>query len=128
MNRQKNTPKPQHFPVDALRELLRQQAVDCSTRLSRSVARLTSCDALPCLEYGEEVQLEQALAEQLFYLQHCRNALERCIGAGGAVLRYRWADGRVTQTRFRRVGPSRVKVTGLPESFPAAGVSMAKSA
>lgn len=128
MNKQKNTPKSRQFPVDALRELLRQQAMDRSTRLSRSVARLTSCDALPCLEYGEEVRTEQALAEQLFYLQNCRTALERCLGAGGANLRYRWADGRVTQTRFRKIGPSRVKVTGLPESFTAPGASAAKSA
>lgn len=105
--------KTEYFPVSILREDLRQRANALATRLSRSVGRLTSCDSLPCLEYSDEVKAEQALAEQLFYIQHCRNALERCIGSGGATLRYRWADGAVTQTRFRKVGPSRVRVTGL---------------
>ena len=109
----KHNQKAEYFPISVLREQLRQQAGDHAARLSRSVGRLTSCDALPCLEYGEEVAAERSLAEQLFYAQYCREALERCIGSGGARLRYRWADGRVSQTRFRKVGPGRVKVTGL---------------
>lgn len=111
----KNNKKSQFFPISALREDLRLHATDLSTRLNRSVARLTSCDMLPCLEYGDEVKTEYALTEKLFYAQHCRNALERCIGVGGATLRYRWADGTCTVTRFRKIGPNRVKVTGLRE-------------
>lgn len=107
------TNKTEYFPISALREDLRQHANHYAVRLSRSVARLTSCDALPCLEYGEEVSMEHGLAEKLFYAQHCRNALERCIGSGSASLRYRWADGSVTMTRFRLVTPSRVKVVGM---------------
>lgn len=109
----KNNPKPQQFPISVLREDLRQRSCAVAARLSRSVGRLTSCDPLPCLEYGEEVLAEQRLAQELFYLQHCRNALERCIDAGGATLRYRWGDGHMTHTRFRKIGPGRVKVTGL---------------
>lgn len=101
------------YPISLLREDLRQQANAVAARLSRSVGRLTSCDPLPCLEYGEEVAAEQALAQKLFYLQNCRNALERCIAAGGASLRYHWADGTVTRTRFRKIGPGRVRAYGL---------------
>ena len=108
----KNNQKAQQFPISVLREDLRQRSCAVAARLSRSVGRLTSCDHLPCMEYGEEVQAEQSLAKELFYLQHCRNALEHCIGSGGATLRYRWGDGRVTSTRFRKIGPGRVKVTG----------------
>ena len=99
--------------IPELREQLRQQACDTATRLSRSVARLTSCEMLPCLEYGEEVAYQQELAQRLFYLQHCRNALERCIGGKSATLRYRWPDGTVTRTLFRRSGINQVKVSGL---------------
>ncbi len=104
------------YPISLLREELRQQANTLAARLSRSVGRLTSCDLLPCLEYGEEVAAEQSLAQKLFYLQNCRNALERCIASGGATLRYRWADGTVTRTRFRKIGPGRVRTTGLLSS------------
>jgi len=107
------TNKTAYFPISALREDLRQLASGYAARLSRSVSRLTSCDPLPCLEYGEEVKMEKGLAEKLFYAQHCRDALERCIVSGSVTLRYRWADGTVTLTRFRKVGPSRVKVVGL---------------
>lgn len=112
-----NNKKTEYFPISVLRENLRQRASGLAARLNRSVARLTSCDMLPCLEYGDEVKLEHELAEKLFYAQHCRDALERCISSGGAVLRYRWANGTVTHTRFRKVGPSRVKVTGLTDAF-----------
>ena len=103
----------QYYSVFQLREDLRKQANDVSARLSRSVGRLTSCDPDPCLEYGEEVAYQQALAQQLFYLQHCRNALERSIAAKSATLRYRWPDGSSSRTTFRKAGPNRVKVTGL---------------
>ncbi len=112
MNNKKNN-QTQEFPIPALRESLRQQASWQANRIHRSVARLTSCDELPCLEYGEEVKTEYAAAEVLFYLQYCRTALERCIAAGSAATRYRWSDGSVTTTRFRKIGPNRVRVTGL---------------
>lgn len=107
------TNKTEYFPVLTLREELRLRANAQATRLSRSVARLTSCDALPCLEYADEVRQEHSMAEKLFYLQHCRNALERCIGSGSAALRYHWSDGTVTMTRFRMVTPSRVRTVGM---------------
>ena len=110
--------KTEYFPISTLREELRLRASEYAGRLSRSVGRLTSCDRLPCLEYAEEVAAEHALAEKLFYAQHCQDALERCIDVGGAALRYRWADGSVTYTRFRKVGPGRVKVTGMQEHMP----------
>ena len=85
--------KTEYFPITSLREILRQRGTELTTRLSRSVGRLTSCDLLPCMEYGDEVAFQRSLAEELFYIQSCRNALERCIGNGGAAVRYRWADG-----------------------------------
>lgn len=105
--------QPQFFPASELREQLRQRANGLTARLSRSVARLTSCDPLPCPEYDEEVRFQQELAQELFYIQNCRTALERCIAGSGANLRYRWAGGSVSVTRFRKVGPSRIRVTGL---------------
>jgi hypothetical protein len=111
--------KTEYFPIHILREDLRQQASSQAVRLSRWVGRLTSCDSLPCLEYGQEVQAEYTLAQRLFYLQHCRNALERCIAGGSSMLRYRWLDGTVTKTSFKRVGPGRVRVTGLLLEGPA---------
>ena len=58
----------QQYPIPQLREELRQRANSLAMRLSRSVARLTSCDSLPCLEYGDEIQTEYALVQELFYL------------------------------------------------------------
>ena len=103
--------KTTEYPVSVLREQLRLQAVDMATRLNRSVGRLTSCDALPCTEYGEEVQKEQSLAQELFYIQHCRNALEQCIAGTSATLRYRRKDGTVAKITYRKVGPARIRVT-----------------
>ena len=99
--------------IPELREQLRQQANEVATRLSRSVARLTSCELQACLEYGEEVAYQQELAQTLFYLQHGRNPLERCIGGRSATLRYRWPDGKVSRTTFRRSGINQIKVSGL---------------
>ena len=59
------------------------------------------------------MRFEEALAEELFYLQRCRAVLKRCIHTGSAVLRYHRPDGTVTVTNFRMTGPSRVRVTGL---------------
>jgi len=109
----KKNENSQYFPVSVLREKLRLQSVELAEKLKRSVNRLTSCDRFPCLEYGEEVAAEMNLTEELFYIQHCRTALERCIGAGAATLRYRRRDGSVTVTRLRLVGPGRVRVSGL---------------
>jgi hypothetical protein len=105
--------KIEYFPISALRETFRQEASEKANRINRSVARLTSCDMLPCMEYGEEVRSEFVLAQELFYLQHCRTALERTLGGSEAKLRYRWPDGSSSRTTFRKAGPNRVKVTGL---------------
>ena len=105
--------KVTEYPIMTLREELRCLANEKAARLSRSVARLTSCDRLPCPEYGEEVRFEETLAAELFYLQQCRAALERCIHCGSAVLRYHQPNGELTVTNFRMVGPSRVRVSGL---------------
>ena len=101
------------YPIPALREDLRLRSSAVALRLSRSVGRLTSCELLPCLDYSEEIEYQKQLIEQLLYLQHCRDALEKCIHAGAALHRYRWRSGSVTVTRFRRVGPARVRVSGL---------------
>ena len=108
-----NKKQSQYFPISALRETLRLQAVDYATRLGRSVGRLTSCDMLPCEEYGDEVKTEYALAEKILYLQNNRNALEKCIAKSAASLRFRWSDGSVSVTRFKKIGLNRVKVFGL---------------
>lgn len=105
--------KPQMVPTRVLREQLRQRAMEASRKLSRSVGRLTSCDALPCLEYQGEVAREYAVVDQLLYVQNCRSALERCIAGRDARLRYRWRDGRVTVTRFRKVRQGCVQAYGL---------------
>ena len=105
--------KPQTVPTCVLREQLRQRAVEASQQLSRSVGRLTSCDSLPCLEYQGEVAREYAVVDQLLYVQNCRSALERCIAGRDARLRYRWRDGRVTVTRFRKVRQGCVQAYGL---------------
>ncbi len=102
------------FPIPELRETLRKQAMTLDNQLSRSVARRTTCDDIPCVEYDEEVRAQYQLAERLLCVQRCRYALELCMDRGGAVYRCRWADGTVTTTRFKKVGINRVKVTGLP--------------
>ena len=101
------------YPVRILREELRQRAVREAAALSRSVSRLTSYDIQPCTEYSEEVGSQYAAAERLLYIQHCRSSLEQCIASGASRLRYRWLDGHVTYTRFRKIAPARIKVVGL---------------
>lgn len=103
----------QEYPIHVIREQLRLRSTQEASLLSRSVGRLTSCDAQPCLEYRQEVASEYAVIDRLLYTQQCRSCLERCIGSGASRLRYRWQDGRVTETQFRRVGRARVRVTGL---------------
>ena len=109
----KNKNNTQEYPIQVLREQLRQRGAGQVQTLSRSVSRLTSCDAQPCLEYREEVTAEYGTIDQLLYIQQCRAALERCIGRGHARLRYRWRNGRVTETTFRRTAPGRIKAFGL---------------
>ena len=110
------------YPVRILREELRQRSVREAEMLSRSVSRLTSYYIQPCPEYWDEVDSQYAVAERLLYIQHCRSSLEQCIASGASCLRYRWHDGRVTYTRFRRTSPARIKVSGLlsgaPEALP----------
>lgn len=122
MNQNKNTcrtndsrssERPRILPRQRLREQLRQEASSRAERLSRSVGRLTSFDALPCPEYGAEVDQERTMIDELLYIQHCRSALERCLDQGSARLRYRWADGRVTVTSFQRMRQGRVRVFGF---------------
>ena len=111
------------YPIRTIREMLRQESIQQAALLTRSVSRLTSCDAMPCLEYHQEVESECRIMDRLVYLQSCRDALEKCISSGAARLRYRWRDGRETNTYFRRVSVGRVRAGGLeePASLPAAG-------
>ncbi len=115
MASQKNT---NEYPIHVLREDLRQRAAQQAAILSRSVGRLTSYDALPCTEYRQEVAGQYAVVERLLYLQQCRSALEQCIASGASRLRFRWQDGRVTETRFRKTGPARVRISGLLAENP----------
>ena len=101
------------LPIETARERFRGQAMDQAQRLSRSVARRTSDDAQPCLEYREEIQSERAAIDGLLYAQHCRDGLERCIASGSASLRYRGQDGTLRTVRFRRISLCRVKIWGL---------------
>ncbi len=110
----KNTLNEHFYLPEELRERLRQRAVACSSRLDRAAARRTSADPLPCPEYGEEVARQFALAEELFHIQYCRAALERCIDSGAASLRYHRADGAPVRTVFRMTERGLVQVTGLP--------------
>ena len=105
--------KARVFRIHVLRERLRLAAVDRCSAMSRSVARLASADALPCLEYGDEVARESALACEAMYLQYCRSALERCIASGSAGFRFRWPDGFSTATRFVRGDGGTVKAVNL---------------
>ena len=103
------------YPIPALREELRLRSSALAVKLSRSVGRLTSCENAPCLEYGDEVRFQQELIRRLMYLQHCREALERCIAGARVTVRFRRPDGSAGRTVFRKDGPNRVRVTGLTE-------------
>lgn len=111
------------YPIHIIREYLRQCAVQEAAVLSRSVSRLTSYDAMPCMEYSQEVACQYAVTEKLLYIQQCRSSLERCIASGASHLRYHWRDGQVTDTRFRKTESAKIKVSGLliEAPLPAAG-------
>ena len=100
------------LPAEAAREDLRRRAVRQTEKLSRSVARLTSCDA-PCVEYADEVLYEKAVIDDLLYYQQCRAALERCLENKSATLHYRWQDGTVKTVSFQRLSLSRVSIQEL---------------
>lgn len=101
-------PRTAKKPVAVLREDLRLSAERLAEALSRSVRRKTSDDELPCLEYGDEVKNQYALANELLYVQCCRKALEACVASGHAGLRFRHPDGTVVRTWFRRTSLGRV--------------------
>ena len=98
------------LPAETAREELRRRAVRQTEKLSRSVARLTSCDA-PCVEYA--VLYEKAVIDDLLYYQQCRAALERCLENKSATLHYRWQDGTVKTVSFQRLSLSRVSIQEL---------------
>ena len=100
------------LPAETAREDLRRRAVRQTEKLSRSVARLTSCDA-PCVEYTDEVLLEKAVIDDLLLYQYCRSALERCLENKSATLHYRWQDGTVKTVSFQRLSLSRVSIQEL---------------
>ena len=91
-----------HGSVLAIRQELQQQSTELATQLQRSVQRATSVDHLPCDEYGAEVARQHALAEELLFVQHCRNALERSVAKGSSRLVWRWQGGGRSEVRFRR--------------------------
>ena len=101
------------LPAETAREELRRRAVRQTEKLSRSVARLTSCDA-PCVEYADEVLYEKAVIDDLLYYQQCRAApLERWLENKSATLHYRWQDGTVKTVSFQRLSLSRVSIQEL---------------
>lgn len=100
------------LPVEGAREELRRRAVCQAEKLSRSVARLTSCDD-PCIEYADEVLHEKAVIDDLLFYQCCRAALERCLENKSAALRYKRQDGTVRTVSFQRQSLGRVKIQGL---------------
>ena len=100
------------LPAETAREELRRRAVRQTEKLSRSVARLTSCDA-PCVEYADEVLYEKAVIDDLLYYQQCRAALERCLENKSATLHYRWQDGTVKTVSFQRQSLGKVRIQGL---------------
>ena len=100
------------LPAETAREELRRRAVRQTEKLSRSGARLTSCDA-PCVEYADEVLYEKAVIDDLLYYQQCRAALERCLENKSATLHYRWQDGTVKTVSFQRLSLSRVSIQEL---------------
>lgn len=100
------------LPAETAREDLRRQAVRQTEKLSRSVARLTSCDA-PCIEYTDEVLLEKAVIDDLLFYQYCRSALERCLANENSTLRYRRKDGTIQIVSFQRLSLGRVSIQGL---------------
>lgn len=109
---QKNEPSV-ILPVETARETLRARALSHAQTLARSVSRLTSADAQPCLEYGEEIAAQRSDMDALLFAQHCRCCLERCIAGGRSSLRYRFLDGSTACVRFQRLSLGRVRIRGL---------------
>ncbi len=103
------------YPIPVLKQLLHSCSKAHANTLTRSVSRLTSCDEVPCMEYGEEVTRQQDIARRLLFVQHCRNALERVVVLGEVTLNYCWQQGISTTTVFKKVGPNRVRVSGYFE-------------
>ena len=100
------------LPAEDAREELRRRAACQTEKLSRSVARLTSCDD-PCVEYADEVLQERAVIDDILYYQQCRVALERCLANKVSGLRYKRQDGSVRTVSFQRLSLGRVKIWGL---------------
>ena len=100
------------LPVEGAREELRRRAVCQAEKLSRSVARLTSCDD-PCIEYADEVLYEKTVIDDLLFYQYCRSALERCLANENSTLRYRRKDGTIQIVSFQRLSLGRVSIQGL---------------
>lgn len=103
------------YPIHVLRENLRQASLKKAAKLSRSVGLLTSYDAQPCTEYGQEVDTQYAVAGDLLCVQRCRAALERCIASGYARTSYKRPDGTSAEARFRKTSPGRVRAYCLPD-------------
>lgn len=89
-------------PITAVREELQRRSMELAGQLARSVGRAASVDQVACLEYGDEVALQRQLMEELLFLQHCREALERAIHTGSSHLVWHWHGGSSTTVRFRR--------------------------
>lgn len=98
--------KTYEYPIEDLREILRDKAVDVSARLSRSVARKTSADSLPCLEYGDEVAEQMKLSRLLGRVQLSRQCLEKAIAGKRSRARLHGL-GTVS---MRKCGPARIRV------------------
>ena len=94
--------KTLQMAIPALREKLREQAVERSARLHRSVARAATVEMAAFPEYDGEVQQERELIDELLYIQCCRASLERAIANGSGKLHWRWVNGETTVLTFKR--------------------------
>ena len=115
MKKKNNKTKSFEIPVYELREMLRKTSVELSEKLAHSVARQTSYDLLPCTEYGEEVRRQYVLTEKLFYIQYCRDTLERCISDGKSSVTYRRKDRSSITTTFTMTTQHKVRVTNFAD-------------
>lgn len=101
------------LPAMRLREELRQQAVNLTEQLGRSVSRMTSYDELACPEYADVVNEQYELINKLLYIQNCRKTLESGLVSGFARLKFKKSDNSVTITWFKRISMGRVVAGGL---------------
>lgn len=101
------------YPIHILRERLRRSSAQQAELLARSVNRLTSYDAQPCLEIRRRYTVPGSCGTAA----DTTACLSVCTGfqlpAGIPHLRYRWSDGSVSSTHFRKVSPGRVQASGL---------------